>query len=153
MMDGNFGSIMQLVPETYSEEITITGNGKSFTCKIDTAVKTSTMAKYQNGLQQRELAVKHRKQIDVTVPLEIIAGHEDLFDGWKDAGDGKATFPVVKQEEILTATTIETFVGEPQLTWAEAVVFARVNGSIALKIQKRILKWLQDEGLIESKND
>ena len=153
MTGGNFDSILALAADSYSEKEIFTGNGKTFECCISTAVQTSQIAKYQNALEQREKALKAKKTLDVVVPVDVVAGKEEVFPGWQDAGNGNASFPVNKTEEILTATTIETFVTDPQFTWAEAVVFGRINGSIALKIQKHVINWLQNEGLIESKNE
>ena len=152
MTDGNFESILSLEADKYDEEITFSGNGKDFKCKISTAIQTSFLAKYQNALLKREAALKAKKEIEIVVPLSVIQSREHLFPGWKET-DGKATFPLTKPEEILTATTIETFVTDPAFTWAEAVVFGRVNGSIALKIHKHIMNWLQKEGFVEAKND
>lgn len=149
----NYDSILALQAEHYDTEETFVGNGREFTCSIVSAIQTSVISQYQNNLQSREKALNIKKTLDISVPLSIVVGREDLFPGWVAGKEDCATFPLTKTEEILTATTIEMFVAKPHFTWAEAVVFGRINGSIALKIQKRVINWLQDEGLIDSKND
>lgn len=153
MKGDNYESILALAADSYTIEETFSGNGKNFTCEISTAIQTSVIGRYQHNLKQREKTLEVKKDIPVTVPIAVIQGREELFPDWKEEKDGKASFPLTKSEEVLTATTLEVFVSKPQFTFAEAVVFGRINGAIALKIQAKIIKWLTDEGLIESKND
>lgn len=139
-----------------TEEITVknptTGENITFIGKrFKDAQDYVKIRKKQEGRQNA--LDKGKNGIPVTVPTEITKKYPESFKDAKTLADGKTEIYVTSQEEMQIATTLEMGMVDPELTWADAVIWTRTVFPLCSTISNELNKINTEIAVERAKND
>jgi hypothetical protein len=96
---------------------------------------------------------KGKSGIPVTIPTSIVVKYPDSFKDAKPLVDDKSEIYVTSQEEMQIATTLEMGMVEPELTWADAVIWTRTIFPLCSTIATELNKINTEIAVERAKND
>jgi hypothetical protein len=96
---------------------------------------------------------KSKTGIPVTILTAIVEKHPDSFKDAKALSDGRSEIYVTSQEEMQMATTLEMGMVDPELSWADAVIWIRTIFPLCSTIATELNKINTEIAVERAKND
>ena len=129
-------------------------DGKSYPFKLRRFADIDEYLKAIKAEQgRRENRKLHKGKLPTSVPAELVAGLETNFPEIETAKGDKVILYLESDEAIYIATRLEAGVVEPKMSWGEAVVFVKVNCSLATEIAYDIAQLNAEDAKAAAKKD